>query len=136
MKTSIEWQNGINFIASSESGNKISMDGSVENGGKNNGARPTEVLISGMGGCTAFDIINTAKNKNIKILKFNLDIEASRTDKKPSLLNKIHLIYKIKANIKYKTEFEKMIKLSIEKQCSCCIVLSKAVDITYSLELT
>ena len=58
MKTKIEWKNGVNFIANTESGNKISMDGPVDSGGKNNGARPTELLISGMGGCTAFDVIS------------------------------------------------------------------------------
>ena len=40
MKTKIEWKNGVNFIANTESGNKISMDGPVDSGGKNNGARP------------------------------------------------------------------------------------------------
>ena len=57
MKTRIEWQNNVSFIANTESGNQISMDGPLDSGGNNNGARPTELLISGMGGCTAFDII-------------------------------------------------------------------------------
>ena len=47
MKTNIEWINGVNFSANTESGNKIMMDGPVDSGGNNNGARPTELLISG-----------------------------------------------------------------------------------------
>ena len=95
MKTKIEWKEGVNFVANTESGNQISMDGPVDSGGNNNGARPTEVLISGMGGCTAFDVISMAKIKNIEISKFNIAIDAERTDTKPSLINKVHLIYKI-----------------------------------------
>lgn len=135
MKTKIEWQNGVNFIANTESGNTISMDGPIDSGGENNGARPTEVLISGMGGCTAFDVISIAKYKGIEILKFEIDIDAKRTTSKPSLINKMHLNYKIKSEKSNEQELKKIVKLSVKKQCSCCIILSKAVDITYSIEI-
>jgi putative redox protein len=135
MKTKIEWQKGVHFIANTESGNKIKMDGPVDSGGENNGARPTELLISGMGGCTAFDVMSIAKQKNIKILSFEIDIDASRTETKPSLINKIHLTYKIKAENTTKQDLEKIIKISLKKQCSCCIIIGKSVDISYSLEI-
>jgi|TARA_B110000467_G_C18084021_1_gene348201 putative redox protein len=135
MKTTIEWQDGVHFVANTESGNKIHMDGPADSGGENNGARPTELLISGMAGCTAFDVISMAKSKSIEILKLNVDIDASRTETKPSLINQIHLNYKISAPKESKEDIEKIIKISVNKQCSCCIVLSKAVNITYSLEL-
>lgn len=135
MKTNIEWIDGVNFTANTESGNKIMMDGPVDSGGKNNGARPTELLISGMGGCTSFDIICMANTKNIKIKSFNLEVEAKRTETKPSLINKIHCSYRIESEEKNREDLEKFIKLSIEKQCSCCVILGKAVDITYSLEI-
>ena len=135
LKTRIEWQNNVNFIANTESGNQISMDGPLDSGGNNNGARPTELLISGMGGCTAFDIICIAKKKDIDVTSFAIDIDANRTETKPSLINKIHLIYKIKADKKFKNDLEKIIKLSLKKQCSCCIILGKAVEITHSLEM-
>ena len=61
MEANIKWIDGVNFSALTESGNTILMDGPVENGGNNNGSRPTELLISGMGGCTAFDIVCMAK---------------------------------------------------------------------------
>ena len=135
MKTNIEWIDGVNFTANTESGNKIMMDGPVDSGGNNNGARPTELLISGMGGCTSFDIICMANTKNIKIKSFNLEVEAKRTETKPSLINKIHCSYRIESEEKNREDLEKFIKISIEKQCSCCIILGKAVDITYSLEI-
>ena len=88
MKTKIEWKNGVNFIANTESGNKISMDGPVDSGGENNGARPTELLISGMGGCTAFDVISMAKYKGLEILSFEIDIDAN-IDNTIKKLNKL-----------------------------------------------
>ena len=114
MKTKIEWRNNVNFSVNTESGHQISLDGPIESGGNNNGARPTELLISGMGGCTAFDVISIAKQKGIKVTSFELDVDASRTNSKPSLIDKIHLVYKIAADEKYKNDFEKIIQLSLK----------------------
>ena len=96
MEANIKWIDGVNFSALTESGNTILMDGPVENGGNNNGSRPTELLISGMGGCTAFDIVCMAKTKKIKIKNFNLKINAQRTNSKPSIIfsNLVILILK------------------------------------------
>ena len=135
MEANIKWIDGVNFSALTESGNTILMDGPVENGGNNNGSRPTELLISGMGGCTAFDIVCMAKTKKIKIKNFNLKINAQRTNSKPSLINKIHCTYIIGSDEKNKDDLEKIIQSSLNKHCSCCIVLGKAIDISYSLEL-
>ncbi len=135
MKTKIEWKNNVNFKVNTESGHKISLDGPIESGGNNNGARPTELLISGIGGCTAFDIMSIAKQKGIQVKSFELDVDARRTNTKPSLIDKIHLVYKIEADEKYKNDFEKIIKLSLKKQCSCCIIMKKAVEITHELAM-
>lgn len=135
MEANIKWIDGVNFSALTESGNTILMDGPVENGGNNNGSRPTELLISGMGGCTAFDIVCMAKTKKIKIKNFNLKINAQRTNSKPSIINKIHCTYIIGSDEKNKDDLEKIIQSSLNKHCSCCIVLGKAIDISYSLEL-
>ena len=135
MKTKIEWRNNVNFSVNTESGHQISLDGPLESGGNNNGARPTELLISGMGGCTAFDVISIAKQKGIQVTSFELDVDASRTNTKPSLIDKIHLVYKIAADEKYKKDFKKIIQLSLKKQCSCCIIMGKAVEITHELSM-
>ena len=135
MEANIKWIDGVNFSVLTESGNTILMDGPVENGGNNNGSRPTELLISGMGGCTAFDIVCMAKTKKIKIKNFNLKINAQRTNSKPSIINKIHCTYIIDSDEKNKDDLEKIIQSSLNKHCSCCIVLGKAIDISYSLEL-
>jgi uncharacterized OsmC-like protein len=79
--------------------------------------------------------MSIAKQKGIEVKKFSLDVDASRTETKPSLINKIHLIYKIKADKKYRDDFEKIIKLSLKKQCSCCLILGKSIEITYNLEM-
>jgi len=56
MKVTIKWVDGAMFLGESGSGHAVIMDGAPENGGKNLGLRPMEMLLTGMGGCTAFDV--------------------------------------------------------------------------------
>ena len=57
----------MNFNAITDSGHIISIDASKENGGKNKGPRPTELLLVGMAGCTAFDLKSYFDKKKNKI---------------------------------------------------------------------
>ena len=59
----------MNFNAITDSGHIISIDASKENGGKNKGPRPTELLLVGMAGCTAFDLKSYFDKKMKNTLK-------------------------------------------------------------------
>ena len=114
MKTTIEWHKGVKFIAKTGSGNNICMDGPVDSGGNNNGARPTELLISGVGGCTSFDVITMANAKKIEIEKYFLEVEAYRPEAKLSKITTLHLTYNIKTKNINKESLENLIKLSVK----------------------
>jgi len=135
MKTTIEWHKGVKFIAKTGSGNNICMDGPVDSGGNNEGARPTELLISGVGGCTSFDVITMANAKKIEIEKYFLEVEAYRPEAKLSKITTLHLTYNIKTKNINKESLENIIKLSVKKQCSCCLILNESVEITYKLRM-
>ncbi len=56
MKAKITWGGEVKFIAESESGHRIIMDGPPDYGGGNAGPRPMEMMLMGMGGCSAFAV--------------------------------------------------------------------------------
>src|SRR3990167_6093917 len=61
MKAHISWAGNASFIGESGSGHKITMDGPPDHGGQNLGPRPMEMLLLGLGGCTAFDVMSMLK---------------------------------------------------------------------------
>ena len=61
MHVSVKWIDGVSFVGESASGHAIVMDGAPENGGRNIGMRPMEMLLVGMGGCTSFDVVAILK---------------------------------------------------------------------------
>ena len=61
MQVEVTWVEGMEFRADAESGHSWNMDASVEVGGNDLGPRPTEMLLSAVGGCTGIDIVSILK---------------------------------------------------------------------------
>lgn len=110
-----------------ELGHEVSMDSSIENGGKNMGVRPMSMLIMGMGGCSAIDVVMILKKQKQEIKDFNITLEADREtgDHLPKLWEKVHLIFELKGDLDEK-KAERAVNLSMEKYCSVAATLRKA----------
>ena len=55
MQATVKWGGDALFVGESGSGHRVVMDGPPDHGGKNQGARPMEMLLLGLGGCSSFD---------------------------------------------------------------------------------
>lgn len=58
------------FSGSTPSGHVIKMDAAKEVGGQNSGARPTELLLHSLAGCTGIDIVMILKKCDLNQLLF------------------------------------------------------------------
>ena len=74
------------FEAVDANGHTIRMDTSPESGGVNYGIRPMQVLLMGMGGCSAIDIVMILKKQRQTVESFSMKVEGEREKgKEPSL---------------------------------------------------
>ena len=136
MKTKITWGGDAKFIAESETGHTVMMDGPPDHGGKNQGARPMEMMLIGMGGCSSFDVIHILKKSRQDVTDCVAEIEAERADAVPSVFTKIHLHFLVSGNKLKESMVSNAVKLSAEKYCSASIMLGKGgVEITHSFEI-
>lgn len=135
MKVRIKWVEGVSFVGESETGHAVVLDGAPENGGRNIGMRPMEMLLIGMGACTAFDVVTILKKSRQPIVDCVAEIVAERADEIPKVFTKIHVHFVITGNNLNETQVERAVKLSAEKYCSASIMLSKSVEITHDFEI-
>ena len=135
MKVRIKWVEDVSFVGESETGHAVVLDGAPENGGRNIGMRPMEMLLIGMGACTAFDVVTILKKSRQPIVDCVAEIVAERADEIPKVFTKIHVHFVITGNNLNETQVERAVKLSAEKYCSASIMLSKSVEITYDYEI-
>ncbi|WP_417428680.1 OsmC family protein [Kiloniella sp.] len=135
MKTRVKWIENVAFIAESGSGHAVVMDGAVEGGGRNLGPRPMEMLLMGMGGCSAYDVVYILKRGRENVEDVDVDVEAERADTDPKVFTKIHMHFRVKGEGLNEQKVERAVELSADKYCSASIMLGKAAEITHSFEL-
>ncbi|MHB1922297.1 MAG: OsmC family protein [Chitinophagaceae bacterium] len=125
-----------NMEAIDEHGRIVRMDTTMENGGKNHGVRPMNMLIMGLGGCASIDVIMILKKQKQEIEDFRISIEAEREQgKEPALWERIHLVFSLKGKIE-KGKAERAVELSIQKYCSVAETLRRAnAQITWEVEV-
>jgi putative redox protein len=113
------------FEGLSETGNFCHMDAGENIGGHNKGVRPMQMLIMGLGGCSAIDIVLILKKQRQVIEDFQMTIDAERAkDKEPALWETVNIHFKLKGQID-KEKAERAVQLSLGKYCS----VSKTLEI-------
>lgn len=136
MQTEIQWLDNVHFNATTGSGHSISIDGPPDMGGQNKGVRPMELMLSGVGGCTSFDVVNILRKSRQKVTNCVTQITARRADEVPEVFEHIKIHFVITGEGLDSTKVERAIHLTAEKYCSASIMLQRAgVDIEHTFEL-
>lgn len=135
MTTRIKWAGDALFIGEAESGHALIMDGPPENGGRNMGVRPMEMLLLGMGGCSTFDVIHILQKGRHDITDCVAEITAERAKTVPKVFTKIHIHFIVTGHQLKQSAVERAVQLSAQKYCSATIMLEKSVNISHDCEV-
>jgi len=135
MKATVKWLDNMSFVGESGSGHSVVMDGPPDDGGRNMGVRPMEMVLLGMGGCTAFDVVHILKRARQDIMDCHVELEAERATDIPKVFTKIHAHYVIKGKGLDDKKVERAITMTAEKYCSVSIMLASCVEITHDFEI-
>ena len=135
MKARVKLIEGVCFVGQSESSHSVVMDGAPESGGKNLGVRPMEMLLMGLGGCSAFDVVLILRKSRQQISDCVADLSAERADSDPKVFTKIHVHFTVTGKGLDPKRVEQAVKLSAEKYCSASIMLGKTAVITHDFEI-
>lgn len=136
MKATIHWDGNAKYIGESGSGHSIVMDGPSDHGGKNQGPRPMEMLLLGLGACSSFDVINILQKSRQKVVDCHAEIKAKRADAIPAVFTDIRIHFVVNGENLKESLVKRAVSLSAEKYCSASIMLQKGgVDIKHSYEI-
>jgi putative redox protein len=135
MKSRVKWVENVCFMAESESGHAMIMDGSPDIGGRNMGPRPMEMLLMGAGGCTSVDVVMIMKKSRQDVTGCEVEVSAERASEHPKVFTKIHMHFTVRGRNLKADIVERAIKLSAEKYCSASIILGKTAEMTHDYEI-
>ncbi len=135
MKARVKLIEGVTFLAESGSGHASVIDGAPEHGGRNLGPRPMEMLLLGMGGCTAFDVVSILRKGRQAVTDCEAVLDAERAQSEPRVFTRIHVRFVVTGHDLKPHQVKRAVELSAEKYCSASIMLGKTARITHDFEI-
>ena len=118
-------QGDFGFEGTDANGHTVKMDSSNETGGINFGIRPMQMLLMGLGGCSAIDIVMILKKQRQEVKDFSIKIEGEREPgKEPSLWQELKVIFTLTGNID-EEKARRACELSMNKYCSVAETLRR-----------
>lgn len=133
MKTNLNWNEKMRFTADCD-GNTVTMDTKAPLG-ENKAMTPKELVATGLGGCTAMDVIALLKKhkQDYKSLQVEVGITSS-SGGHPVIFTEANLLFRVTGSVD-KTILLESVKLSQTKFCGVSAMLSKALPIRYQVLL-
>ncbi|MGM0563120.1 MAG: OsmC family protein [Pseudomonadota bacterium] len=135
MKVRIKWLDNMSFVGESGSGHSVVMDGPPDKGGRDLGVRPMEMVLLGLGGCTAFDVVMILQKARQKVEDCAVHIEAERADAVPAVFTKIHILFEVVGEGLSEKQVARAVDMSAEKYCSVSKMLEDTVEISHSYQI-
>jgi putative redox protein len=126
---------GITFAGMADSKHWVVMDGPEEFGGSGAAARPKELLLLALAGCTGSDVVSILKKKRAPLDKLELHLTAEQADEHPQVYTRIHVEYVCHGEELRPSDVERAIELSETKYCAVSAMLRPAVAITHSYRI-
>jgi len=114
------------FEAKDEQGHVVRMDSSPESGGWDFGVRPMQMLLMGLAGCSAIDVITILKKQRQDVKDYKMVVNGDReAGVEPSLWREISIEFHLYGKVD-EDKAVKAAELSINKYCSVAATLVKA----------
>jgi putative redox protein len=99
------------------------------------GPRPMELLLLGLAGCTAMDVVSILKKKRQPVTGLDVEVTAERAEEHPKVYTDIHLQFVVSGKGVEAAAVERSIELSQTKYCGATAMLGQSASISTSFRI-
>lgn len=133
MRSVLNWTGDMKFEAIAD-GKSVVMDAKAPIGA-GSAQTPKELVVDGLGGCTAMDVVALLKKHKQPMTSFEVAVDVETTKSgSPVLFTKASITFNAMGAIEPKILLE-AVRLSQTKYCGVSAMLSKAFPIEYTVVL-
>jgi putative redox protein len=116
----VHHDSGMRLVARTGSGHQIVMD----DGKGDTGARPTELLIAALGGCTGMDVVSILRKKRQDVNRFDVRVGATQRSAYPQIFSDIEMVVEVEGPDVTVAAVREAIELAARKYCSVGAMLA------------
>jgi putative redox protein len=116
----IRWNGASRFTGETSSGYQIAMDS--DRGGT--AARPTELPLVGLGGCTGMDVVDILRKKRQEVETYEVLVEAQQREEHPKIFTTVVVEHRLAGNGLDPAAVARAIELSATKYCTVSAIMA------------
>ena len=131
MDAKVVWKGRMAFDGTSDSGFSVQLDSSPDVGGDNSGFRPFELVLVGLAGCTAMDVISILRKMRQDVTAYEVHAHAERATEHPRKFLHITVEYDITGRNLDPAMVQKAIDLSVTRYCGVQASLDPAIKVEH-----
>lgn len=133
-RASVSLDEGMHFVGDAD-GHRVDVDAADSEGGKDLGARPMRLLLLGLAGCTAIDVISILRKQRQPVSGLRVEASGNRASEHPRVYENIELVYRVQGEGVNPSAVERAIELSETRYCSATAMLGAVAEITSRYEI-
>jgi putative redox protein len=134
-RSRLEWRGRRQLVAKTGSGHEVRIDTAAENGGDNSAAQPLETFMTGMGACSAVDVLSILEKMRFTLTSFALDMDAPRREEHPRVWREMHLTYELESPDATPEGVRRAVMLSLTRYCSATAMVRSSVPAVVRVRL-
>jgi putative redox protein len=135
VKAAVTWDHGLTFAGTADSGFTVPLGSSPSVGGDDDGFRPMELILTGLIGCTAMDVISILRKKRQDVTNFRVVADAQQAEGHPHVFSSIHIHYIVEGRDVDPAAVVRAIELSETRYCPAQAMLSGTVGMELTYEI-
>jgi putative redox protein len=128
----VQLQNAMTFRATTASGHDLLMDSSPDVGGTESGARPMELLMAGLGGCTGMDVISILRKMRQDVSSYEVRVSGECAAEHPKIFNNILVEHVVRGRQLKVDSIKHAVELSATRYCPAAAMLGHAARIEHT----
>lgn len=129
-KTTIQWQEGMNFKGTDSDGRTVSISG-----GPGEGVSPMQMLLLALGSCASVDVLSILQKQRQPLRDLRVEVDGQRGEDYPRPYESIHMKFTIFGQGVEPDKIKRAIELSTEKYCGVHGTLRGVAAITWEFEV-
>ena len=129
MQAKVNWQEGMSFVGTADSGFSVQLDAKKEVGGEGKGIIPMELMAMSLAGCTAMDVISILRKKRQDVTHFEVYVDADRAEEHPKVFTRAKINYVVTGHSVDEKAVLRAIELTAERYCPAQAMLGKIFPI-------
>jgi putative redox protein len=135
MEAKVTWKGHLAFEGVASKGLTIPLNSLAAADKDESGFSPMELLLVGLAGCTAMDVISILEKKRQEVTSFDVRVQAERATEHPRVFTSIVLEYVVTGHQIDRAAVERSVELSATKYCSASAMLGKVVPIEHKITI-